>query len=61
MASFPNTKHTTQTNTQALEKAVKYFDGQGGMNMAWWALAFICRDQGKTLAHTWEVAGVRMQ
>lgn len=39
LTSFTNIKHTISTHTQeALEKAVKYFEGQEGMNTTGWAL-----------------------
>jgi hypothetical protein len=42
---YVNTHTHTHTHThQALEKAVKYFEGQEGMNTAGWTFGFVGRD-----------------
>lgn len=52
--------HTHIYTHGALEEAVKYFEGQEGMNTAGWTFGFTCRGLGRALVpHTQE--GIRMR
>lgn len=46
-----HTIHTTRTHTQALKKAIKYFEGQEGMNTVGWALVAFTGAWGGLWSH----------